>query len=136
MKIKVKAQVKELSMTRHPVKTGKNKQKPKYEFSYEVVLNFLETKKTCNIQFIEALDLTDVNASGQKLFASLKNKHSVYEKQFDFLSQHSKEAFLVTLELPSNGQSAGESQDADESRDTNSNQKNALTIVGLELIYG
>lgn len=135
MKIKVKAQVKELSMTYCPAEESKTEE-IKDEFSYKVEWNFLETKKTCNTQFVEALDLTDVNAPGQKLFASLENKYSICEKQFNFLSQHSNETFLVTLELPSNGQSAGESQDVDESRDTNSNQKNALTIVGLDLIYG
>lgn len=114
MKIKVKAQVKELSMIRHLVKTGKAKQKPKYKFSYGAALNFLETKITGNTQFIEAVDIS-TGTPEQKSFASLKSDYQICTNLFNFFSQHARESFLVTLE---------------------GKDEKSLLIKELDLIYG
>lgn len=97
MKIKVKAQVKELSISCCPACDGNISNCTGDNPKYKVTLNFLETKTTSNTQFIEAVDIS-TKTPKEKSFASLKSDYQICTNLFNFFSQHARESFLVTLE--------------------------------------
>ena len=114
MKIKVKAQVKELSMSGCSACNGNILNCICGKPTYKVVLNFSETNITGNTQFIEAVAIS-TGTPEQKSFASLKSDYQICTNLFDFFSQHARESFLITLE--------------------GKDEKNLL-IKELDLIYG